>query len=196
MTAPPLTFVREPSRVVPSRGAPASEDATAAFAAALADAAGRAVALFEGLVRDAPADGILVVRPTADFATIRAELDPARAAELPARTVLIGDRRSDLLRTLERYELAGGIDEDRWFRWRTRGAADIGAGICGLKSVAAAMADAEVLDDTIWETDGYGLIVSEALDGPARRARGLPRGLRARARELKAAPRRQRGVRA
>ena len=46
-----------------------------------------------------------------------------------------------------------------------RGAADIGAGICGLKSVAAAMADVEVLDDTIWETDGYGLIVSEALDG-------------------------------
>ena len=161
-----LTVVREPSRVVPGSGSGAAKDGSAAFAASLAALTGREVELFEGLVRDAPSRGVLIVRPTADFETIASELRPEAAAALPARTILVDGRREELLETLDRCGLAGGIDARRFLRWRTGGDHDPGVGLFGLRSVADGMQSVSLLDDPRMRTERYAYILGD-------RSRGL-----------------------
>jgi hypothetical protein len=169
MTVADLIVVREPSRVVPRSGAGPSEDGTAALAAALAGLSGRAVALFEGFVRDAPSSGLLIIRPTADFGRIASELDPEAAAALPARSVLMDGRREQLVETLELFGLAGGIDDHRFFQWHTGGDHDHdrGSGLFGLRSVAARLEGASMLSGPRLDTKRYGYILGD-------RSRGLP----------------------
>jgi hypothetical protein len=166
VTAIDLTLVREPSRVVPGSGAEA-DDGSAALAAALVALTGRAVPLFKGFVRDAPSRGLLIVRPTADFGRIASELSPDAAAALPARTVLIDGRREQLVETLEQFGLVGGIDDHRFFLWQTGGDHDRGAGLFGLRSVAARLEGASMLSAPRLETERYGYILGD-------RSRGLP----------------------
>jgi hypothetical protein len=167
MTGLDLTVVREPSRVAPGSGAGASKDGSSAFVAALAALTGREVTLFEGLVRDASSEGLLIVRPTADFRTIASEMRPEAAAALPARTILVDGRREELLETLEGYGLAGGIDAQRFLRWRTGGDHDSGVGLLGLRSVADTMSSASLFSDPHLQTERYGYILGD-------RSRGLP----------------------
>src|SRR5689334_23205591 len=139
MSVVDLTVVREPNRLGGGRPS-AMADGTAALAQRLATLSGRAVPLFEGFLRDAPGQGVLIARPSASFQHIMAEAETSILALTP-RLILIGERRTDLLRILERWSLPAGIDDDRWHRWLSLGEGDIGAGICGLKSVAAGMTD-------------------------------------------------------
>jgi hypothetical protein len=165
MTALDLTVVREPSRFPGDTGVGPAEDGTAAFADALSALAGREVPLFEGFVRDAPADGLLVIRPTADFERLTAEMGAAAAAALAARAVLIGETRMEMAATLERFSIAAGIDEHRFWQWASSQGPDRGRGLFGLKAVAAAMPGATLAPGPRMETERYGYIVGDRADG-------------------------------
>jgi hypothetical protein len=167
MTAPALVVVREPSRVPFEHGAGPSEDGTLALAASLSAMTGRDVPLLEGFVRDAPARGLLLVSASADFEVIASELEPQAAAALAARTVLVGGNRADMAATLERFGIAAGIDDRRFFLWHFAGGEDRGKGLFGRKAVAATMRGASLLPGARLETERYGYILGD-------RSRGLP----------------------
>lgn len=76
---------------------------------------GRDVPLFDGFVRDAPPNGLLLIRPTADFELIHSELSPAAAASLPARSVMLAGRRDEMTAMLERLSIVAGVDDHRFF---------------------------------------------------------------------------------
>lgn len=167
MTSLDLVVVREPGRLAQVAAANASEDGTTDLAAALAGLTGRHVPLFEGFARDAPPRGLLLVRPTADFELITAEMDPAAAAALPTRTVIIGGNRHELAGTLERFTIAAGVDEHRYFLWRSGRDRDRdpGQGLFGLKAVAATMPDATLVPGPRLESERYGYIVGDRTHG-------------------------------
>jgi hypothetical protein len=126
---------------------PRQFDAVDEFAAAVSVAAQVPVQVIEGGVADAPADAFILLFDAGDLA---AHPDAAR------RSILINADRSNVLKKLEELELAGAVEKQRYFRWRTARDQEDGGGLFGRKPAAAAVG-ASLLPGP-FQTQHYGLL--------------------------------------
>lgn len=104
-----------------------------AFAAALAEATGRAVPVIEGTMGNAPPTGYLLVFNGVD---VRGYTQLERHAGRTSRVVLAACGRDV---RLEKEGYAAAIDHSRYFRWQHYRDEESGRGLIGLRAVAAAM---------------------------------------------------------
>jgi hypothetical protein len=100
------------------------------LAAALGAASGAEVAVIEGTLADAPAEGYLVAFAAPGLAD---HADKAR------RIVLVNADGGTVRGHLERLGLAGAIERNRYFRWQHSRDRETGGGVIGRKDLAAAI---------------------------------------------------------
>lgn len=115
------------------------------FADAVGHAAGCSIPVIEGSLADAPADAFVLLFGDDDL-----------GANGP-RVIAINADRSSVLDELEQHQLAGAVEKQRYFRWRTAPANEKGGGLFGRKAIA------EVLEARLekpFQTEAYGLFAS------------------------------------
>lgn len=118
------------------------------FAAALGAAAGEAVAVIEGTLADAPAEGYLIAFAAPGLAD---------HAALARRIVLVAADGGTVGGYLEQLGLAGAIERNRYFRWQHHRDRETGGGVIGRKDLAAAIGAATTSSHA---TDRYATLES------------------------------------
>lgn len=139
----PLTAAPKFATVV----SPRQFDAVDEFAAAVGRAAGVTVPVIESGIAEAPDDAYLLLFDASDLKT---------HPEAAKRSILINADRSTVLRKLEELQLAGAVEKQRYFRWRTARDEEDGAGLFAKKPLASVIGGS--LAPGPFQTPHYGLV--------------------------------------
>jgi hypothetical protein len=141
MTLNRITIILEPPAVEPPGLYEPPRPRYEEFAAALSRYTEASISVIDGQLKDAPADGAILLYGGSELVEWAEASANQRA--LQGRVMLMEAQRTTQLDTLETFGLAGSIEARRFWLWHTQRADESGRHLFGLKSVAASMGGAK-----------------------------------------------------